>query len=79
MLVTPFGIMMLVKPVQPWNAEFPTLVTLFGIVMLLKPVRLLNAKAAMLVTGNPSIAAGMVNSFSEPLYPVTTISLDSTV
>ena len=34
MLVTPSGIVMLVKEVQSLNAEFPILVTLFGIVML---------------------------------------------
>jgi hypothetical protein len=34
MLVTLGGIVMLVRPVQPENAESPILVTLLGIVML---------------------------------------------
>ena len=38
MLVTLSGIVMLVKPVQLINAEFPILVTLFGMAMLVKLV-----------------------------------------
>ena len=34
MIVTLFGIVMLVRLLQPTNAESPILVTLFGIVML---------------------------------------------
>ena len=40
MLVTLFGMVMLVKPLQPESAEYPMLVTLFGIVMLVKPLQL---------------------------------------
>ena len=40
MLVTPLPIVMLVRPVQPWNAELPMLVTLFGIVTLVRPLQL---------------------------------------
>ena len=40
MLVTLFGISMLVKPEQPEKAQAPMLVTLFGIVILVKPVQL---------------------------------------
>ena len=36
MLVTLSGIVMLVRPVQPLNADSPMLVTLSGIVMLLR-------------------------------------------
>ena len=36
------GIVILVKEVQPENAEFPILVTLFGIVILVKEVQLRN-------------------------------------
>ena len=36
MLVTLFGIVMLLRPVQLENAQFPMLVTLFGIVMLVR-------------------------------------------
>ena len=38
MLVTPPGIVMLVKPLQFRNVQFPMLVTLPGIVMLVKLV-----------------------------------------
>ena len=38
MLLTLFGIVMLVKPLHPENAEDPMLVTLFGIVTLVKPM-----------------------------------------
>ena len=40
MLVTLSGIVMLVRPVQPKNAELPMLVTPSGIVMLVRPVQL---------------------------------------
>ncbi len=43
MLVMLFGIVTLVKPVQPQNASPPMLITLSGIVMLVKPVQSLNA------------------------------------
>ena len=43
MLVTEFGIVMLVKLEQPWNARFPMLVTEFGIVMLVNFSHDLNA------------------------------------
>ena len=36
MLVTPFGISMLVSLEQDWNAELPMLVTLFGISTLVR-------------------------------------------
>ena len=44
------GIVTLVRPVQPENAEFPMLVTLLGIVTLVRPVQPLNAETPMLVT-----------------------------
>ena len=43
MLVTLFGIVTLVKPLQFWNAYCPMLVTLFGIVTLVKSVQPRNA------------------------------------
>ena len=39
MLVTLEGIVMLVNPLQPLNAEVPMLVTLEGIVMLVIPLQ----------------------------------------
>ena len=43
MLVTLLGIVMLVSPEQPLNADSPILVTLLGIVMLVSPSQLSNA------------------------------------
>ena len=40
MLVTLSGIVTLVKPLQPENAEDPMLVTLSGLVTLVKPLQL---------------------------------------
>ena len=40
MLVTLSGMVTLVKPVQPENAELPMLVTLSGMVTLVKPEQL---------------------------------------
>jgi hypothetical protein len=39
MLVTPSGIVTLVKPLQFWNALCPMLVTPSGIVTLVKPLQ----------------------------------------
>ena len=50
MLVTLFGIVMLVSPVQPENAELPMLVTLPGIVMLVSLLQFANAEGPMLVS-----------------------------
>ena len=47
--------LMLVKPVQPENAELPMLVTDEGMVMLVKPLQSLNAFSPMLCTSSPSI------------------------
>ena len=52
MLSTLFGIVTLVKLVQPENAESPILATLSGIVALFKLVQLENAEEPMLVTLN---------------------------
>ena len=49
MLVTLFGIVKEVKPVQPLNAEDPIPVTLFGIVIEVKPLQPLNAEEGILV------------------------------
>ncbi|MCM8873070.1 MAG: hypothetical protein NDJ65_07330 [Paludibacteraceae bacterium] len=48
MLVTPSGIVTLVKPLQWKNAELPMLVTPFGMVMLVSPSQLENAKLPIL-------------------------------
>ena len=39
MLVTLFGIVREVRPLQPEKAEFPMLVTLLGIVMEVRPLQ----------------------------------------
>lgn len=41
MLVTEFGMAMLVRLLQFWNAQAPILVTELGMVTLLRPVQLL--------------------------------------
>jgi hypothetical protein len=43
MLVTPAGIVTLVRPLQLQNAPSPMLVTLLGIATLVKPLQLQNA------------------------------------
>ena len=55
MLVTPLGMVILAKPVQPSNTELPILVTPSGIVILVKPVQYLNAEFPMLVTLFPIV------------------------
>ena len=50
MLVTLSGIIILVSPLQPENAELPMLVTLSGIMMLVSPLQPENAEFPMLVT-----------------------------
>jgi hypothetical protein len=50
MLVTLFGMVMEVRPVQDSNAELPMLVTLLGMVMEVRPVQQLNAPSPILVT-----------------------------
>ena len=43
MLVTLFGIVTLVRPLQLENASYPMFVTLFGIVTPVRPLQLENA------------------------------------
>ena len=50
MLVTEFGMVTEVKPVQPWKALLPMLVTEFGMVTEVKPVQPWKALLPMLVT-----------------------------
>ena len=50
MLVTLFGIVILVSLVQPLKADSPILVTLFGIVILVSPVQPENALSPIPVT-----------------------------
>ncbi len=47
MLVTLFGIVTEVNPVQPKNADLPMLITLSGIVTAVSPVQPENAEAAI--------------------------------
>ena len=58
MLMTPSGIVMLVRPLQPKNALSSILMTLSGIVTLVRPLQPLKAltpnTAPILVTGFPS-------------------------
>ena len=49
MLVTPSGIVIEVKPVQPLNALTPIVLTLLGIVTEVMPVHLRNAWLAIVV------------------------------
>ena len=44
MLVTPSGIVTLVRPLQSRNAQTPMLVTLEGMVMLVNPLQALSSK-----------------------------------
>ena len=55
MLVTPSGIVMLVRLPQPENAFIPMLVTLSGIVMLERLLQPQNANFPMLVTPVPTL------------------------
>ena len=50
MLVTLPGIVTLVRPLQPANADLPMLVTPFGIVTLVSPRQPENAQSPMIVT-----------------------------
>ena len=43
MLITLFGMVMLVRRLQLWNAYSPMLVTLFGMVILVRLLQLWNA------------------------------------
>jgi hypothetical protein len=74
MLVTLSGMAILVRALQPLNAEFPILVTLFGIVTPVSTVLVLNALFPMLVTGNPFVVAGIITSPPDPVYPVIVIA-----
>ena len=55
MLVTLFGIMILVNPVQLLNEAYPMLVTLSGIVMEVKLLQRPNAQSQMLVIPLPKV------------------------
>ena len=59
MLVTLSGIVILVKPVHPRNAQLSMLVTLFGIVTVVKPEQPENAPQPTLVT-LPSVGITLV-------------------
>ncbi|MDQ0288540.1 hypothetical protein [Oligosphaera ethanolica] len=68
MLVTLLGMTTPVRAKQLKNALFPMLVTLFGITTPVSPVQPENANSAIVVTGMPSISAGMVMSPPLPVY-----------
>jgi hypothetical protein len=50
MLVTPCGMLMLVKELQSLKAEYPMLVTPCGMLMLVKELQPLKVESPMLVT-----------------------------
>ena len=50
MLVTPVGMVTLVRPLQPKNAQYPMLVTPVGMVTLVKPLQPKNALSPMVMT-----------------------------
>ena len=77
MHVTLFGIVILVKPVQPENASYPMLVTLFGIVILVKPVQPENAQFPILVP--PVITTVFSEAGTELVPPKITLKLISPV
>jgi hypothetical protein len=62
MLVTLFGIVTLVRPLQSRNASYPMLVTEVGIVTLVNPLQSRKADSPMLVTGLPPSVEGMVTA-----------------
>ena len=62
MLVTPSGIVILVRLVHNQKASRPMLMTPSGIVILVRLVQSLKAFSPMLVTGLPSIVLGMISS-----------------
>ena len=66
MLVTLFGIVTLVSPVQPQNALSPISVTLSGIVTLVSPVQLWNAEPTIPFV--PSLIVMLVLLGIMPLY-----------
>ena len=74
MLVTLSGIVTLVRPLQPLNAQSPMLVTLSGIVTPVSPLQSKNAwspmRVTMCVTLRPSIAEGIAMSPSAGETPV---------
>ena len=77
MLVTPFSIVTLVKPLQPLNKLLPMLVTLPGIVTLVRPVRPLNALFAILVTENVLPAVIVDGITTAPEYELAATETDS--
>jgi hypothetical protein len=52
MLVTLFGMVIEVRPLQPLKAEVPILVTLFGMVIEVRPLQPLKAEVPILITGD---------------------------
>ena len=68
MLVTPSGMVIEVKPVQPEKAEEPMLVTLFGMVIEVKPLQPLKAQSPMLVTLSGMTRSVTNSSFKYRLF-----------
>lgn len=77
MLVTEFGISMLLKPEQPLNAKSPMLVTEFGISMLLRPVQPANAFSTILVTEYGIIAFSPKMNFSYSSFMIAPLCKDN--
>ena len=81
MLVTLSGIVTLVSPLQPENAEFLMFVTLSGIVTLSSSLQEKNALSPMLVTVLPPSMDGIVTTTvgdgemaAEPLLEISAVS-----
>ena len=62
MFVTELGIVMLVSPLQPENAQSPMLVTESGIFTLVSSLQPRNAHLPMLVMGLPPSEEGIVTA-----------------
>ena len=71
MLVTLLGMVIVVKPVQPENAELPILVTPLGMVIEVKPVQLENAEPEIETV--PSFTSILVPAGIVPLYLYNTL------
>ena len=65
MLVTPSGMLMLVRDSHQENAEFPMFVTLSGMLMLVRDLHQENAEFPMFVT-----VFGMLYNSSSALYAI---------
>ena len=77
MLVTLFGIVMLLIPEQPLNAPPPMLVTLLGIVMFSRFVQSINVVTPMLVTPFGIVTLVMFSLYPNARLPIVLTSLET--